>query len=218
MMADWIIRRSRPDGPVTSVDIRRAFPFQGSAGVPGGTDLGEPRACCTQCTGRSGSTKAPATSIPLARTRSHRGCRWSVRRGRRLGAPQLVRRRGPGSCLRVQLRQNRTGSKPQGQSAAVRNAVGLFDQTCFVKLVVEGPDATLASLNEICANDIDVPIGKAVYTQWCNDGGGIEADLTVTRTGGIEEFFVVTAAASGTRDIAWLRAGCQRSTACQSQT
>ena len=90
---------------------------------------------------------------------------------------------------------------------AVRNTVGLFDETCFVKLVVEGPDA-LASLNEICANDIDVPIGKAVYTQWCNDGGGIEADLTVTRTGE-KEFFVVTAAASGTRDIAWLRAGCR---------
>jgi 4-methylaminobutanoate oxidase (formaldehyde-forming) len=89
---------------------------------------------------------------------------------------------------------------------AVRNHVGLFDQTCFVKIRVEGPDAASA-LNEICANEIDVPNGKAVYTQWCNESGGIEADLTVTRTAE-DSFFVVTAAASRTRDLAWLREGC----------
>jgi len=53
-----------------------------------------------------------------------------------------------------------------------------------------------------------VPLGKAVYTQWCNDRGGIEADLTVTRIAE-NEFFVVTAAVSGTRDGAWLRRGCR---------
>jgi 4-methylaminobutanoate oxidase (formaldehyde-forming) len=90
---------------------------------------------------------------------------------------------------------------------AVRNAVGFFDQTCFVKFRVKGADA-LAALNEISANDVDVPLGKAVYTQWCNDQGGIEADLTVTRIAE-DEYFVVTAAASGTRDSAWLRQGCR---------
>jgi 4-methylaminobutanoate oxidase (formaldehyde-forming) len=90
---------------------------------------------------------------------------------------------------------------------AVRNAVGFFDQTCFVKFRVKGVDA-LAALNEISANDVDVPVGKAVYTQWCNDRGGIEADLTVTRIAE-DEFFVVTAAVSGTRDAAWLRQGCR---------
>ncbi|MGI9642215.1 MAG: GcvT family protein [Acidimicrobiia bacterium] len=89
---------------------------------------------------------------------------------------------------------------------AVRNAVGVFDQTCFVKIVVEGPDA-LAALNESSANDVDVPVGKSVYTQWCNDRGGIEADLTITRDG-TDRFFVVTAAASRTRDTAWLMEGC----------
>ncbi len=90
---------------------------------------------------------------------------------------------------------------------AVRNAVGFFDQSCFVKFRVEGPTA-LTALNEICANDVDVALGEAVYTQWCNDRGGIEADLTVTRIGEAE-FLVVTAAASGTRDEAWLRRGCR---------
>ena len=90
---------------------------------------------------------------------------------------------------------------------AVRNRVGFFDQTCFVKLRVSGPDA-LGALNEICANDVDVPAGKVVYTQWCNERGGIEADLTVTRFDE-DEFLVVTAAASGARDTAWLRRGCR---------
>ena len=87
----------------------------------------------------------------------------------------------------------------------MRNAVGLFDQTSFAKFRVAGPNA-LTALNEICANQVDVEPGRAVYTQWCNERGGIEADLTVTRLGE-DEFLVVTAAASATRDEAWLRRG-----------
>jgi 4-methylaminobutanoate oxidase (formaldehyde-forming) len=90
---------------------------------------------------------------------------------------------------------------------AVRNAVGFFDQTSFAKFRVTGPDAVRA-LNEICANQIDVAPGGAVYTQWCNERGGIEADLTVTRVGE-DGFLVVTAAASATRDEAWLRRSCR---------
>ncbi len=89
---------------------------------------------------------------------------------------------------------------------AVRNAVGLFDQTSFPKFEVKGPDA-LEVLNWISNNDIDVPAGRAVYTQWLNDHGGIEADLTIQRRGD-DDFLVVTAAAAGTRDWAWLRRAC----------
>ena len=85
----------------------------------------------------------------------------------------------------------------------VREAVGLFDQTSFAKARVEGPDA-LAMLNYLSVANIDAPIDKAVYTQWCNHKGGIEADLTVTRTGH-DTFFVVTAAAAENRDFTWLR-------------
>jgi 4-methylaminobutanoate oxidase (formaldehyde-forming) len=86
---------------------------------------------------------------------------------------------------------------------AVRQDVGLFDQSSFGKFVVEGPDAE-AVLNRICANDVSVPIGRIVYTQWLNDRGGIEADVTVTRDSETR-FFIVTGAASQTRDFAWLR-------------
>jgi 4-methylaminobutanoate oxidase (formaldehyde-forming) len=86
---------------------------------------------------------------------------------------------------------------------AVRNGVGLFDQSSFAKFVVQGPDAE-AVLNHICANDITVPVGKLVYTQWLNERGGIEADLTITREAP-DRFLVVTAAATQTRDFAWLQ-------------
>ncbi|MCP3973784.1 MAG: FAD-dependent oxidoreductase, partial [bacterium] len=85
----------------------------------------------------------------------------------------------------------------------VREAVGVFDQTSFAKFVVKGPDA-LDVLNRVSVAQIDAPIGRAVYTQWCNHKGGIEADLTVTRTGD-NAFLVVTAAASENRDWTWLR-------------
>ena len=51
---------------------------------------------------------------------------------------------------------------------------------------------------------IDAEPGRGVYTQWLNDRGGIEADLTVTRLNQ-DEFWVITSAASQTRDWAWLR-------------
>lgn len=86
---------------------------------------------------------------------------------------------------------------------AVRDAVALFDQSSFAKFLVEGADAC-AVLNRVSVAEIDVPAGRVVYTQWCNEAGGIEADLTVTRLAETR-FLVVTGAASQTRDLAWLR-------------
>src|SRR5579863_6529783 len=85
----------------------------------------------------------------------------------------------------------------------VREAAGLFDMTSFAKFRVEGADAADV-LQRVCANDVMVPVGRIVYTQWLNPRGGIEADLTVTRLGQTS-FLVVTSAACATRDLAWLK-------------
>ena len=90
---------------------------------------------------------------------------------------------------------------------AVRSAVGMFDQSSFGKFLVAGPEA-LAVLERLSANSIDVEPKTGVYTQWLNERGGIEADLTVTRLSE-NEFWVVTSAASQTRDWAWLRRACR---------
>ena len=85
---------------------------------------------------------------------------------------------------------------------AVRTGAGLFDMTSFGKIRVDGADAE-AVLQRICANDIAVPVGAVVYTQWLNNRGGIEADLTVTRLAETA-FLIVTPGVSVTRDLAWL--------------
>ena len=85
---------------------------------------------------------------------------------------------------------------------AVREAVGLFDQTSFAKFRVEGRDAEKV-LNQICANDVAVEPGKLVYTQWLNENGGIEADLTVTRLSE-DAYLIVTGGALQVRDFNWL--------------
>ncbi len=59
-------------------------------------------------------------------------------------------------------------------------------------------------LNRVCANNVSVPVGKVVYTQWLNERGGIEADLTVTRTAE-DAYLIVTSATQQTRDFHWLK-------------
>jgi 4-methylaminobutanoate oxidase (formaldehyde-forming) len=74
---------------------------------------------------------------------------------------------------------------------AVREAVGMLDVSLMAKFLVQGRDAE-AVLSRICANDVAVPVGRVVYTQWLNERGGIEADLTVTRLGEARFLVVVT--------------------------
>jgi 4-methylaminobutanoate oxidase (formaldehyde-forming) len=74
---------------------------------------------------------------------------------------------------------------------AVREAVGMLDMSIMAKLLVQGRDAEVV-LNRVCANDVSVPVGRVVYTQWCNAAGGIIADLTVTRLAEGRFLLVVT--------------------------
>jgi 4-methylaminobutanoate oxidase (formaldehyde-forming) len=88
------------------------------------------------------------------------------------------------------------------ESRAAREAVALFDLTSFSKLRVAGRDAA-ALLQRLSAGNVAGPVGRALYTTWLNEQGGIEADLTVTRLGE-QEFLVLGAAATAVRDRAWL--------------
>ncbi len=86
---------------------------------------------------------------------------------------------------------------------AVRERVALIDVSSFSKFEVSGPGA-FRFLQGLAANDLDRPPGAVVYTQLCNEGGGIEADLTITR---LEEdrFYIVTGSGFGVRDGGWIQ-------------
>lgn len=55
-----------------------------------------------------------------------------------------------------------------------------MDLTHMSKFLVQDRDAE-KTLNRICADNVAVPVGRIVYTQWLNERGTIEADMTVTR-------------------------------------
>ena len=86
---------------------------------------------------------------------------------------------------------------------AVRERVGLIDQSSFGKFLLTGPDAE-SVLDNVCANDIGVPVDRVVYTQWLNERGGIEADVTVTRLAE-DRFLIVSGVESQVRDVNWLK-------------
>jgi glycine cleavage system aminomethyltransferase T/glycine/D-amino acid oxidase-like deaminating enzyme len=85
---------------------------------------------------------------------------------------------------------------------ATRTTAGLFDESSFAKLEVSGPDAA-GLLEWVCANRVAREVDAVTYTQMLNVRGGIEADVTVTRTGD-DEFLVMTGTAFGAHDFGWL--------------
>ncbi len=86
---------------------------------------------------------------------------------------------------------------------AARERAVLIDQSSFSKYEISGPGA-FASLQRLAAGDLDRPQGALVYTQLCNERGGIEADLTFAR---LDEnrFYMVTGSAFGVRDMGWIK-------------
>lgn len=89
------------------------------------------------------------------------------------------------------------------EHAATRERVGLFDLNAFTKIEVSGLKA-LEFLQYHTANQIDQPVGKITYTSMLDQGGGIVADLTVTRLAK-NRFLIVTGGSVGMHDLAWLR-------------
>ena len=201
VISEWIVE-GHPTMDVADVDIRRVIPFQNNKRYL------EQRA-------PESLGKLYAMHWPYDQPATGRGVRTS---------PLHERLAARGACFGEAAGWERAnwfapeGVEPKydysyqrqnwfpyaaAEHKAVREAVGLFDMTSFAKFLVEGADAE-AVLQRICANDMAVPPGKVVYTQWLNERGGIEADLTVTRLAE-HSYMVVTAGAAATRDWTWLR-------------
>lgn len=85
---------------------------------------------------------------------------------------------------------------------AIRENVGFYDLSSLAKFRVSGPDAEHLLQRLSCA-DVAVPAGKLVYTQWLNERGGIEADLTISKMGD-DEFMIATPCGSQVKDWSWL--------------
>ncbi|NBV73835.1 MAG: FAD-dependent oxidoreductase [Actinobacteria bacterium] len=205
VLADWIVD-GHPPMDLSAVDIRRTMPFQS-----------EPAYLDARISESLGLLYA--MHWPFRQYESARNVRMSPFHERYAAAgavfgevagwerPNWFATGGEHPAYEYSWGKQNWFEASGRECDAVRNRVGLFDQSSFAKWYVEGPDA-LAVLNWISGNQIDAPIGRAVYTQWLNDRGGIESDLTVTRLEA-DRFMVVTAAAAATRDMALLRRACR---------
>ena len=201
VLAEWM-RDGLPPADLWTVDIRRNMPFQ--------ADPEYLRERVTETLGR-----LYAVHWPFHQPKTARGKRLSpfhdrlAARGACFSEAQGWERPGwfaPDGVVAEYVysfkRQN-WFEHSAAEHRAVRENVGLFDQTSFSKFELRG-DAAEAVLTQVCANDIAQDPGRIVYTQWLNERGGIEADLTVTRVDG-DRYWIVSGVASQVRDFHWLR-------------
>jgi len=86
---------------------------------------------------------------------------------------------------------------------ATRDGVILMDMSFMAKFAVQGRDAGRI-LNHLSGNDVDGAPGVITYTQWLNEGGTLEADLTVTKLDD-ERFFVIASDTAHRHAETWMR-------------
>ncbi|HXC77090.1 MAG TPA: FAD-dependent oxidoreductase [Candidatus Acidoferrum sp.] len=84
---------------------------------------------------------------------------------------------------------------------AMRERAGLFDLSAFTIFDIAGPGA-LQSVQSVALRQMDVPVGRVVYTPVLSHNGGFKSDLTIMRLSE-ERFRVVTGGATGMSDRKW---------------
>ena len=200
LMASWIVN-GHPPGDFNGVDIRRNQPFMRNR---------------KYLHDRVSETLGLlyATHWPFYQYRTSRNVRKSALHGQldRLGAcfgetagwerANWFAPDGVKAEYEYSFKRQNWFAHSAAEHINVRENVGVFDQSSFSKYRVQGRDA-MQVLNRISANNVDVAPGRIVYTQWLNERGGIEADLTITRLKE-DDFLVVTSAGSQVRDFKWL--------------
>ena len=200
VISDWI-RRGRPPSDLWEVDVRRNQPFQRNRKYL--------RERVSESLGLLYATHYPYRQYDTARgvrksPRSTIACRPSGRATARsrVGSGPTGTRRTRAWRATSTVTDDRTGSNiPRRNTARCVSRWGFSTCPSFGKFRLQGRDAARV-LNTVCANDVDVRPGRIVYTQWLNEQGGIEADLTVTRLAE-DCYLVVTAAATEVRDFNW---------------
>ena len=91
----------------------------------------------------------------------------------------------------------------EAEHKACREGVIAMDMSFMGKFKVQGRDAG-AFLNYISANEVNGEAGRITYTQWLNEAGTLEADLTVLKLDE-ETFMVVTSDVAHRHTETWMK-------------
>jgi 4-methylaminobutanoate oxidase (formaldehyde-forming) len=91
----------------------------------------------------------------------------------------------------------------EAEHKATRENVILMDMSFMAKFLVQGKDAGRI-LDHLSANAVNGAAGMITYTQWLNEGGKLEADLTVTKLDD-DRFWVVASDTAHRHVETWMR-------------
>jgi glycine cleavage system aminomethyltransferase T/glycine/D-amino acid oxidase-like deaminating enzyme len=199
LMAEWVLG-GEPPGDLWDVDIRRFAPFTANRQALAertGETLGLHYAM--RWPRQELQTGRPLRTSPLYDLLAARGAEFGAKNGW-----ERANYFRPAGAVRPEHTLGRPGWLPwmAAEQQATRQAVALYDQSSFGKLLLQGRDA-LAVLQRLCANQMDVPVGRMVYTAMLNARGGFESDLTVMRLAA-DRFLLITGSAQPVRDADWI--------------
>jgi len=201
-LAHWIVH-GRPDIDITGINIDRLHAYQANPEYRR-TRTMESLGMVYQChyPTRSMQTARGARKSPLHERLERKGAYFrdvSGWEGADWYAP-------PGTAPSVEkLSWGRQSWFPywQAEHRAAREGVILMDMSFMSKFVVQGRDAGRL-LNWISANDVDAKPGTITYTQWLDEGGRLQADLTVTKLDD-ERFWVVATDTAHRHVLTWMK-------------
>lgn len=193
LMAHWIVN-GRPDADVTGMNIDRLHPYQANPQYRATRtveSLGMVYA--THYPGRSMQTARGAKLSPvhhrLVEQRAFfrdvsgwEGADWYAPEGS--VAPGAAPEPGELSWGRQDWYKYW-----EAEHQACRDGVIVMDMSFMAKFAVQGRDAG-RELDQLSAGRVNGASGLITYTQWLNDGGKLEADLTVTKLAD-DDFYVV---------------------------
>ncbi len=200
-LAEWITQ-GHPPIELWDVDVRRMQAFQGTARyVRDRAVEGLGLLYAMHWPDRQYASARPARLSPLHERLAAQGACFSEAAG--WERPGWYGEPGTRPQYDYSYGRTRWFERVAREHRAVRERAGLFDLSSFGKFLLQGRDAE-AVLQRVSANDVAVEPGGVIYTQWLNQRGGIEADLTVTRLAS-DRFMITTGAATQARDHHWLR-------------
>lgn len=138
---------------------------------------------------------------PLHETLADQGACFGAKMG--LERPLFFARKGEKPELKYAFGRQNWFEAHASEHTAAREKAAIFDQTSFSKFILEGKDA-LSLMQRLCGADMDVDVGKIVYTGMFNDRGTFESDLSIIRLAE-DKFYIITATAQTFHDLDWIR-------------
>ena len=203
-MAHWIIN-GRPDVDVTGINIDRLHTLPEQPRVPRDAHRRVARhglPVPLPDTLDADRARREAVAVP----RSARRARRVLPRRQRLGGRRTGTRRRASSRTIEKLSWGRQNWFPywEAEHRAAREGVILMDMSFMSKFLVQGRDAgRVLELASRRTTSTARP-GQITYTQWLNEAGKLEADLTVTKLAD-ERFWVVASDTAHRHVETWMR-------------